>query len=190
MMNNAMAMSTTGMLLNRIKTGDRSAEHELLSTVTPILTRWAHRRIPYSMRGVSETQDYVQETLLRGLSRIDQFESLRPGAFLAYLRQIFINCINMEFRRREHRNDRQPLDSVSQQESALSAETDLDSMIEYDKALEKLSPLEKQAVVLRLEFGLSFAEVAREIGKSTANAARMFVSRALVKLAEVMNENK
>ncbi len=176
------------MLINRIRCGDNNARDELLRSVTPILTRWAHRRLPSSMRGVSETQDFIQETLVRGLARIDQFESRRPGAFLAYLRQIFINCINMEFRRREHRNDKLPLEAEHLQISRFSNEPDLDSLIEYDAALDQLKPMEKHAVVLRLEFGLSFAEVASEIGKTSANAARMYVSRALVKLAEHMNE--
>ena len=38
----------------------------------------------------------------------------------------------------------------------------------------------------RVEFGLSFAEVAQVLGKPSADAARMAVVRALVRLAEEM----
>jgi RNA polymerase sigma-70 factor (ECF subfamily) len=38
--------------------------------------------------------------------------------------------------------------------------------------------------MLRVEFGLSYPEIAEAMGKSSANAARMLVVRALVHLAE------
>jgi len=40
--------------------------------------------------------------------------------------------------------------------------------------------------VSRVEFGMSYEEVAEVLGKPSANAARMAVVRALVRLAEEM----
>ena len=41
----------------------------------------------------------------------------------------------------------------------------------------------------RVEFGLSFAEVAEVLGKPSPDAARMAVVRALVRLAEEMERD-
>ena len=43
-----------------------------------------------------------------------------------------------------------------------------------------------EAVIARIEMGCSYAEVAELMGKPSADAARMMVSRALVRLAEEM----
>jgi RNA polymerase sigma-70 factor (ECF subfamily) len=57
---------------------------------------------------------------------------------------------------------------------------------EYDAALQRLKPEEREAVVSRVEFGLSYAEIADVLKKPSANTARMTVTRALVRLAEEM----
>jgi RNA polymerase sigma-70 factor (ECF subfamily) len=50
-----------------------------------------------------------------------------------------------------------------------------------------LPELQQEAVMMRLELGMSHHEVATALGFPTANAARMAVARALVRLAEVMD---
>jgi RNA polymerase sigma-70 factor (ECF subfamily) len=57
----------------------------------------------------------------------------------------------------------------------------------YEKALESLTPEQQQAVVMRIEFGFSFPEIARALGRNSANSVRMQVSRAILRLAEVMS---
>jgi RNA polymerase sigma-70 factor (ECF subfamily) len=42
---------------------------------------------------------------------------------------------------------------------------------------------------MRIEFGFTFPEIAEALGRPSANAARMTVSRALVRLAEVMDHD-
>jgi RNA polymerase sigma-70 factor (ECF subfamily) len=49
------------------------------------------------------------------------------------------------------------------------------------------SDLYLDASIPRVEFGLSYAEVAETLGKPSADAARMAVVRALVKLAKEMD---
>ena len=56
----------------------------------------------------------------------------------------------------------------------------------YEAAMERLRPEEREAVIARVELGLSHAEVAEALGKPSAAAAHMAVSRALVRLAEEM----
>jgi RNA polymerase sigma-70 factor (ECF subfamily) len=52
--------------------------------------------------------------------------------------------------------------------------------------MERLRPEDREAVVARVELGLSHAEVAESLGKPSVAAAHMPVSRALVRLAEEM----
>ena len=40
---------------------------------------------------------------------------------------------------------------------------------------------------MRVELGFSYAEIARALDKPTPDAARMFVARAIVKLARAMH---
>ena len=73
-------------------------------------------------------------------------------------------------------------DGRSPLEAAIGAET----LEKYDRALERLDDETREAVIARIELGCSYAEVAELMGKPSADAARMTVSRALVKLAEEM----
>jgi RNA polymerase sigma-70 factor (ECF subfamily) len=45
---------------------------------------------------------------------------------------------------------------------------------------------ERQAVVLRVELGLSYEEIAGQLEKPSADAARMAVTRAIARLAAEM----
>ena len=58
----------------------------------------------------------------------------------------------------------------------------------YEEALSRLPEETQEAVILRIEFGYSYDQIAEALGKPSANAARMTVARALVHLAEVMGE--
>ena len=53
----------------------------------------------------------------------------------------------------------------------------------YDEAMAALDPDEREAIIGRVEAGLSYAELATAMGRPSADAARMAVARALLKLA-------
>jgi RNA polymerase sigma-70 factor (ECF subfamily) len=56
----------------------------------------------------------------------------------------------------------------------------------YHRALDRLEAQDREAIIARVELGQSWAEVAAALGKPSADAARMAVSRALKRLAEEM----
>ena len=62
----------------------------------------------------------------------------------------------------------------------------LQLMEQYEAALEQLGETQREAVMLRVEFGFSYAEIAQALDIPSANAARMCVCRALEKLAALM----
>ena len=59
----------------------------------------------------------------------------------------------------------------------------------YEAGLAALDALERDAVVGRVELGLSYSALADRLGKSSPDAARMTVARALLKLAKVMTHS-
>jgi RNA polymerase sigma-70 factor (ECF subfamily) len=62
-------------------------------------------------------------------------------------------------------------------------------MRRYEAALATLPEDQQEAVILRIEFGYSHAQVAEALGKSSPDAARMSVVRALVQLARAMEDD-
>jgi RNA polymerase sigma-70 factor (ECF subfamily) len=56
----------------------------------------------------------------------------------------------------------------------------------YERALERLKPEEREAIIARVELGYTYEELAEALGKPTADAARQAAQRALVRLAEEM----
>ncbi len=61
-----------------------------------------------------------------------------------------------------------------------------ETLEQYEKALQRVRPEEREAIVARVEMGYSYEELAQVLGKPTADAARMAAQRALVRLAEEM----
>jgi RNA polymerase sigma-70 factor (ECF subfamily) len=57
----------------------------------------------------------------------------------------------------------------------------------YEAALATLPALQQEAVVMRIEMGFTHREVAEALELPSANAARMMVARALVRIAEAMD---
>lgn len=180
-------LSTTQLLL-RYRDGEQTAADELVARYLPILRRWARGRLPQRVRDLSETEDLVQMTFLRALKRLDDFDPERPGALLAYLRTILLNLVREEIRRSSRRGaevslqDSLPAPQVSAVESLIGTE----QLAAYEAALGKLPELKRNAVIMRLEFGMSFQDIATELDKPSANAARMTVSRALDDLAALL----
>ena len=156
----------------------------------PILRRWARGRLPAYARDLAQTDDLVQDTLVAALARLNEFEIRREGAFLAYLRSAFLNRMRDEIRRVQRRPVRQALDSeiADHRRSVVEAAVGRETLERYETALAELSEEQREAVMLRLEFGYTYPDIANAMGKPTANAARMVVARALVRIVEAMNE--
>jgi RNA polymerase sigma-70 factor (ECF subfamily) len=181
--------SATAVLLNRARGGDVEAREELFERFIPVLRRWAHRRLPLHARDLNETSDLVQITLLRALNRIDEFEARGEGAFLAYLRRILLNVVREEIRRSARRGPHESLEETLASPYASLAEqvVGLEQMERYQRALETMSEEQQQAVLLRLEFGYTYEQIADAIGKPSPDAARMTVVRAIDQLAQMID---
>jgi RNA polymerase sigma-70 factor (ECF subfamily) len=178
----------TSDLLDRARAGDHEALNLLFERHVPLLRRWASGRLPRWARDIADTTDLVQETIVQTLKHLDSFEDRGDGALQAYLRQAVVNRIRNELRKVATRGAPLTLDSRIEDEgtSPLEAAIAQEMLEEYDAALQRLKPEEREAVVSRVEFGLSYAEIADVLKKPSANTARMTVARALVRLAQEM----
>lgn len=181
-------LESTAVLLDRARDGEEAARQELMARYLPILHRWARGRLPAYARDLSETADLVQTTLTRALDNLDRFESQGEGAFLGYLRQILLNAVRDEKRRASRRpyHDPLPEELRTREPSALERAIGRERMDRYEVGLAQLEERQKQAVILRLEFGYSHAEIAEALDAPSANAARMVVSRAVMRLSELV----
>lgn len=175
-------------LLERARAGDASALDALMGRHLPRLRRWAAGRLPRWARDVADTQDLVQDTLLRTFKRIDTFEPRGEGALQAYLRQGVLNRIRDEYRRAGRRPAAAELDSQLPAAAASPLEEAIgrQAIERYEAALQRLRPEDREAIIARIEMGFTHEELARLLGKPTANAARMALERALVRLAAEM----
>jgi RNA polymerase sigma factor (sigma-70 family) len=185
-----LGAGTTMDLVLRIRAGDHLARERLASRFLLPLKRFAHGRVPAGVRGVLDTDDLAQETLVQALNNVDTFEAERPGAFLGYMRRILLNRVLDEVRRvkRGPRAVDLPKDLKASGPSPLEEVIGREALERYDIALQRLRPEQQEAVVMRIEFGCSFAEIAKATGSPSENAARMAVSRALAQLAELMRD--
>ena len=179
------------MLLSLVRAGDESARNRLLSRYLPLLRLWAHGRLPSRARGMVDTDDLVQTTLIKALDRVHAFEPRREGAFLAYLRRIVLNHVRDELRR-VARNPGQrdlPPTLADLGPSPVEEVIGLETLERYERALATLSEEQQEAVVLRVEMGFTHQMVAEVLQCPSVDAARMIVTRALVRLAEEMKRS-
>ncbi len=187
-----LPLVATAELLRRARGGDAAAVEDLLARYVPRLRRWARGRLPRYARELVDTDDLIQETFLRATGRLETFEPRGEGAFAAYLRQALHHRIADEIRRVRRRParadgatsaDDRPDPAASPLEEAIGRE----ALESYERALQRLEAPEREAIVLRVELGLPWAEVAAATGRSSADVARVAVGRALVRLAREMD---
>ena len=176
------------VLLERVRAGDTAALNRLLDRYLPRLSRWASGRLPKWARDLSDTDDLVQDTLIRSVANLDHFEARGEGALQAYLRGAVMNRIRDEIRHKRRIPSASALDSTipAQGQSPLESAIGAEVLEKYDRALDRLDPETREAVIARIEMGCSYSEIAELMDKPSPDAARMTVSRALVKLAEEM----
>jgi RNA polymerase sigma factor (sigma-70 family) len=184
-----VGMLSTLDLLERFKQGDEDAVSLLVERSIPPLQRWARGRLPPWARSLAETQDLVQNAVLRALPHLKTFEARHPGALQAYLRQAVDNHIRDEIRKVKSQptptqvSDDQPDEAPSPLERAIGQE----SLERYEAALKTLREIDREAIIARVELQQSYDEIAIALGKPSGDAARMAVVRALKNLLKAMS---
>ncbi|MGH9160976.1 MAG: RNA polymerase sigma factor [Vicinamibacteraceae bacterium] len=187
----AGAMSVTETLLARGRAGDPDAINVLFERCLPPLVRWAHGRTPAYARDLVETNDIVQDTVLRTLRHLGRFECRHAGALLAYLRQAVDNRIRDVIRRARRRPAPAEIseEQLDGRASPLEVAIGREAVERYEVALARLKPSDRELIVARVEMQYTFREMVGLLGKPSPDAARVAVSRALLRLARAMSSS-
>jgi DNA-directed RNA polymerase specialized sigma24 family protein len=149
------SISSTGDLFDKARLGDDRALSALVRRNGRVLRKWARGRLPQWARSMSDTADIVQDVLLRTFLRIDRVENRGKGALQAYLRQAVVHRIQDEMRRVSRRPTSDAVDSAF--------EIPAGDPSPFDLVLD--------------------AEHERRSKRPTAEAARLAVRRAVLKVA-------
>ena len=187
----AVASSSVSLLF-RAQQGDDSAREELCARYLPRLRRWAHGRLPPWARQHLDTEDLVQDTLLQTVRHLDGFTPHHERAFCAYVCEALGNRVKDAVRAANRRPAPEPLgaDHTAGGASPLEEAVGQQTLERYRAALDRLSPVERDLVLARVELALPYAQVAELLEKPSPSAARMATSRALVRLAREMSRDE
>ena len=183
-----MQDSVPAEVVRRACQGDKDAQDAVFREYAAPLERFASGRLPAYARGMTDTQDVVQDVFVNTARQLTRIDVRDDGALLAYLRRAVRHRIIDEIRRVTRRPvaaalpEDCPAPDLSPLERAIRSQNDR----RIDHALCELNTRDRLIVVLRLRRGLSYAEIGFRIGAPTGNAARVAVRRAVVRLAEIL----
>ena len=179
-------------LLTRAQQGDEAARNELCARYLPRLRRWAHGRLPAHAREHLDTEDIVQDTLLQSVKRMPEFTPRHERAFCAYVCEALRNRLHDIGRRASRRPSTEPIspDARAADPSPLERAVGTQLLDRYERALRQLRESDRELVVARVELTLDYHEIAELYGKPSVAAARVAVSRALLRLGEHMGHEQ
>jgi len=188
-MNDAESSERSFVLLRRAQAGDSQAIERIIARYHPRIERWASGRLPGYARSLLDTGDVIQEAMIKVIRNLPRIQINEEKGLLPYFRKTIDNLVRDEIRKHARMgggdalqgNERAP--GPSPLEEAIGR----DVRERYERALAKLRPEEQHAILLRVELDCDWAFVADEMGKPTPDAARVAVSRALVRLAEELS---
>ncbi len=168
--------------------GHDSALNDLFGRYLPTLKRSAHGRLPSKARDRNDTDDIVQDAVIGFLKNLEHFKSLRPGALLAFMRLSVANRVRDEVRRAARSPEPNAVDVGDLPSSRPSPHEQLELAeisAKYEEALAGMRSVDRQ-LILGVELGYGYDDLAGMLGKPTARAARMAAGRAFDKLVMKM----
>jgi RNA polymerase sigma-70 factor, ECF subfamily len=183
-------------LLDQAKAGSPEALNRLYERCAGRLLAFIRLRLGRDLRSRLESRDILQATLLKSLDHLSDLKADESRSLMAWLARIaeheIRDCADFHHRQRRDAaremplNDEAPLPALTR--SALSRVI-LDEQAErLEDALESLSPAHREVILLRKFEELSFADIAKRLGKSE-DGCRMLLARAMtaltVKMAEI-----
>jgi RNA polymerase sigma factor (sigma-70 family) len=187
-------------LLRAARAGDAEARERLFARYLPRVRQIVALRIGKRLRQLGEIEDIVQEVLLKILGGLEQLEPRSE----AHLRNWLARCVEnqvIDHARGLSREKRgggrvlrfSDLDSGVLRSSLLDAGVSTPSehaqaselAQRFEDALLSMASHHRELIILRAVCGMSFEDLADELGLSTPGAVRVAYSRALRRLEEL-----
>ena len=190
---------TTQRLVTLAKEGDRAALEQLCQVYGERVHWIVRLRMGGEIRSKLDSMDVVQDAFVLALEDLGDFTYRSEGDFLRWLSKIAENRIrdNVKKLHADKRNIRKEVPlrnraATTERSSAgapepvatttpsviVSKKEDLEKL---ERAIGKLRPEYRKAIILRKIEGLSYKEIGDRLGKSI-DAVGMLVSRAMVAL--------
>jgi len=160
-------------LIDRATAGDREAFGELYERY---INR-VYKHVFYMVNDVDVAQDLTEQTFLRALEAIQRYEK-RGIPLLAWLLRI---ARNLSLNNQRVQRNNSSIRKNSEDAVAASPESCCEAKLNGEEVRQAVGALEgdqRQVIVLRFMDGLSYADVARVLGKSVG-AVRVAQYRAL-----------
>ena len=171
-------------LIERWKGGDELAATKLVERHATALARFA------ASSGVRERVDeLVQDTFVRAFNSIDSFRSdsaLRTWLF-TIMKRLILDRVRAE--------RRQGTAVELEEGHAVQAYDALDALVADEtaqrvrKAVDTLSPMQREVFLLRVTEGMAYSEIAKVVG-STEGACRVHYHNAMRSVKEIIGDDE
>ncbi len=171
-------------LINRTAAGDREAFNELVKKYQKPLYSMLYRMVSNH----EDASDLLQKTLIKAFSGLGSFE--RRSSFKTWLYQIGINLAKNVYRDRS-KAQHVPIDDViiRRDPRTLEALIQKESRLLLRQALTELPDKQRMTVMLRIQEGRKFDEIA-EIMHCSLGTAKANYHHGVQKLKLLMGEDK
>ncbi|MHC4536483.1 MAG: RNA polymerase sigma factor [Planctomycetota bacterium] len=185
----------TQTLIALAKGGDQSALNQLCGVYSERVRRIIRFRLNPNLRSKLDSVDIVQDVLIQALKGLQSFTYRSEGDFLRWLSRIAENKLRDIFDEFHagKRDIRKEIPFKEERRNTIGAIGPMgittpsvimckkEALDRLEKALDQLKPEYKEVIVLKRIEGLSYAEIAEKLDKST-EAVGMLLSRAITAL--------
>lgn len=186
--------------LTDARDGSREAQAQLLEEVRPYLLAVAEGELASDLRPKLAASDVVQNTVCQAWQDFGDFRGQSRAELVGWLRTILCRCVADDARhyrdtaKRDVSRERSLEQIASGYEAALADSCTSPSVQmmasedhrRFERAVRRLSSRHEQAIRLRSNLGLSFAEIGLALSCSN-NAAKKLWIRAVAELGRELN---
>ncbi len=181
-------------LMQRARSGDRSAQAELFEGVHHRLLDRIRLMMGPEARRLAESSDFLQGVFAEALVSLDGIPAKTEDDLLRWLTAAARNNIRDDVRRRREKAfsslSRSLSGSVSPSADTPAPDSEAewrDELFDLAEALEGIDEKHRRIIELRYLEDLRFAEIAERLDCST-DAARMLLNRALLKVGRLLRK--
>lgn len=175
-------MDDLSKLITEAQKGDKDAFGEIYN----IFYQRIYRFCRFSLKRTEAAEDVCQETFVKAWSSLPSFSQYKGGSYQAYLFKIARNLI-IDLSRKKKEFALEEYTFIEDKEDLSEQFDKKQEKQKLKEALNKLTKIERQIIILRYFEELTTAEVARAAGLREG-ALRVRIHRILIKLEGIIEK--